>query len=280
MYKVNQYPDGTTYVETDLDDNEVVRINSYQDLWTLRQLVDAKNNLGVIPEITIPNLLDAQADRRFSPDQSSGLKLVLEFMWDMNARFKIFHPHNPEVVEALLDNVDIMDNQHFMECVFERLNLFNNVVDGKRGDFNTVLISPDAGAFKPLTKLADGLKWRGETYSAAKARKFEDGQSKLHQIIDRQDFQGKDIIIVDDICVRGGTFLGLASLLRERNVGKLYLAVSHMTLEILKPELFQAYDKVFTTNSKYDNYFIPQRDGGVQHERLEVIELFNPTQDV
>ena len=31
----------------------------------------------------------------------------------------IFHPHNPEVVEALIDDVDIIDNSEFIKEVLD-----------------------------------------------------------------------------------------------------------------------------------------------------------------
>ena len=117
-------------------------------------------------------------------------------------------------------------------------------------------MSTDAGGFKPLMKLADKLQWEGEVYSASKSRKYVNGKSTLVQEIDRQDFNGEDILIIDDICVYGGTFLGLAKMLRERNCGKLYLAVSHITVESPNKELFVVFDKVFTTSSKSINYIV------------------------
>jgi len=156
---------------------------------------------------------------------------------------KVFHPHNPEVVEALLNNAIIIDNSGFIKEIIHT-NRFDDIV----------LFSSDAGGFKPLMKLCDKIQWKGEVYGASKSRRYEDGKSKLIQEIDKQDFNGKDILIIDDICVYGGTFLGLATMLKERNCGKLYLAISHMTLDMPNPELFVLYDKVFTTNSKNKTY--------------------------
>ena len=135
-------------------------------------------------------------------------------------------------------------------------------------------MSADAGGFKPLMKLCRELNWKGETYSASKARDTLTGS--LNQFIGRDDFEGKDILIVDDISVYGGTFKGLAKLLRERNCGKLYLAVSHMTVQDLGSDPITRYfDKVFTTNSKFDSY-ASIADGNVrgQPENLEIIKLF------
>jgi len=268
---IHKYPDGTSYVNVENigpEDEIVFKINTYEDLWHLNQYVDAFNNYHKSkPSVVIPNLIDAQADRRFSGDHSSGLKLVCEFLNNMNAEFVVFHPHNPEVVEALMNNVRIVDNSSFISEVIL------SIIKSQRHTFQSgiqveeylnnklTLMSSDAGGFKPLMKLCDKLKFRGihyraKTYSASKSRTYYDGESRLNQIIDRENFHGNDILIVDDICVYGGTFKGLSEILRERNCGKLYLAVSHITVQDLGDDPVTNYfDKVFTTNSKYDKYF-------------------------
>jgi ribose-phosphate pyrophosphokinase len=282
--KITKYPDGTSYVDVDTEPSAqfTFRINTYEDLWHLNQIVDAFNTKGITPTVTIPNLIDAQADRRFSPHQSSGLKLVGEFLNKMNARFQIFHPHNSEVVEALIDDVKVIDNSTFINQVIEQL-----VVDkfGEGWDSfqktsyltNMILMSSDAGGFKPLMKLADKVNWMGETFSASKARSWDKEEgTKFVQQIDRDDFKGKDILIVDDISVYGGTFKGLAKLLREKNVGKLYLAVSHMTVKELGNDPVSDYfDKVFTTNSKFDKYYRGNKNNShYSPTNLEIINLF------
>lgn len=273
MYKINKYPDGSSYVTTDNRDYEVVKVNSYEDLWHLRQLVDAKNNLGVKPTISIPNLIDAQADRRFGTNQSSGLRLVLEFLKKMKAEFVIFHPHNPEVVESILgSNVQIFSNMSYITWVLRKLRDY--------GEKDLILMSTDAGGFKPLMKLCDEIAWGGEVVSASKSREYKDKKTRLIQQVGTQDFRGKSVLIIDDICVGGGTFIGLAKILKERNVDKIYLAVSHATMEKLNPELFTEFDKVFVTNSKFDYYFIPDTTsvGGYQPSNLVMYKTFNSTE--
>ena len=266
--KIN-YPDGSSYIEVGSFPPQIeFRINSYEDLWTLTQIKDVYDYNGKPLSVTIPCLLDAQADRRFERNQSHNLKLVLYQLARLNfENITIFHPHNSEVIESILNRVNILDNGYFIEQVINRIGLMNQVVEGVRADIgNTILMSTDAGGFKPLIKLADKIQWKGETFSASKSRKYEDGKSKLIQQIDRQDFEGKDILIVDDICVNGGTFIGLAKMLKERNVGKLYLAVSHLTIPNPNPELINLYDTIFTTNSKGIGYnvspieILPYRD--------------------
>jgi|688.fasta_scaffold282208_2 ribose-phosphate pyrophosphokinase len=284
--KIIKYPDGSSYViEEEFLPKVVFRVNNYEDLWNLHQYVDVHNHNGYTPTIVIPNLIDAQADKRFNNNESFGLKLVLEFLNKMKANFEIFHPHNSEVVTALLDNVKIINNDYFIKEVLSTIYCENKKIERDLGLFyhqkqelydNVLLFSSDAGGFKPLMKLADNLKWKGEVYGASKSRKHEDGESKLVQQIDRQDFEGKDILIIDDICVYGGTFKGLSKMLRERNCGKIYLAVSHITIEHHPQDsVFEYFNKVFTTNSKYDVYTAENKYREmITPQNLKIIKLF------
>lgn len=282
-YEINKYPDGTSYVTLDKSSafTFTFKVNTYEDLWHLRQFVDVyNNNYKGKPTIIIPNLIDAQADRRFAKNQSSGLKLVCSFLNGMNANFKIFHPHNQEVVEALIDNVEIIDNTEFIKKALLKIKPLHSVFGDKDASKNLILMSSDAGGFKPLMKLCDNIGWKGETYSASKYRNASilDSKTRLVQQIGREDFKGKDILIVDDISIYGGTFKGLAKMLRERNCGKLYLAVSHMTVQNLGEDPVTNYfDKVFTTNSKSDEYFELRGPGileKISKDDLEILKLF------
>lgn len=157
--KINKYPDGTSYVNVaGIGQPSVTtfKLNSYEDLWHLNQFVDTCNSnpFTSYPNIIIPNLIDAQADRRFNENESSGLKLVCNFLNNMEASFQIFHPHNPEVVEALMDNVTIIDNSEFIKEVLSTMYTAENLDNYK----SLILMSSDAGGFKPLMKLCDKIK--------------------------------------------------------------------------------------------------------------------------
>lgn len=283
MYTVNKYPDGSSYVETDRSEQEVIRLNSYEDLWTLNQLVDAKTSLGIRVTITIPRLIDAQADRRFRENQSSGLLLVMNLLSGLNANFKIFHPHNAEVVEALGSNVEIIDNSDFLDPILklhlrltregDRVILDNNIDRPKRGLL--ALMSPDAGAYKQLFKVVEKINFRDNVYSASKARSYD---GKIVQILEKADFGGENIVIVDDICVGGRTFIGLAKKLRAANCGKLILVVSHMVHQVVSKELNEAFDYIYTTNSIHKKYLLDDSEGGTTvNSRVITCGLFGDT---
>lgn len=274
------YPDGSFYVTVEeFSDSFTFFLNCYTDLWELNHILDVYKHNGLTkPTVTIPCLLDAQADRRFDTNQPHGLKLILNFLNSMYADFKVFHPHNSEVVEMGLKNVNIIDNSEFILDVITYIESIINSNFANSG----ILMSSDAGGFKPLMKLCDKIGWQGETFSASKSRKYVDGKSKLVQQIDREDFGGKDILIIDDICVKGGTFIGLSKILRERNVGKIYLAVSHLTLENVSEDLVNSFDKIYTTNSKgFEEYKVVNSNNSghdraysVVAENVKVIKMF------
>jgi ribose-phosphate pyrophosphokinase len=282
IYSIINYPDGSSYVKVKTLDEVFIdmaydinwKINSYNDLWQLHQYIDAVNNQGVEPTITIPCLIDQQADARFGDNNSFGLQLILKFLQDLNATFDIFHPHNASSL-SMIPNIEVtMNNEFIYEVLGDIKNKYYdyNAIELER---DLILMSSDAGGFKPLMKLCDALEWEGETESASKSRKFNGIKSELIQKIDRQDFEGKSILIVDDICVGGGTFIGLAKMLRDRNVGNLFLAVSHMTVQKVNPELFNVFDEVFTTNSKYDEYYVSDSKGEpVQPDNLIINKMF------
>lgn len=291
-HTIKKYPDGSAYAEMNgsVGAETIFRLNNPEDLWHLNHYVDAYwSTFKCRPIIIIPNLPDAQADRRFEENQSYGLKLVGKFLNGMEADFKIFHPHNQEAITALMDNVKIIDNSYFISNVFNSLYNWSVIRKGypiRFGEINgisslitdeLILMSSDAGGFKPLMKLCDKIKWQGETFSASKSRSWDekDGTTFVHRI-DRADFNGKDILIIDDICIYGGTFKGISKMLRERNCGKLYLAVSHMTVQNLGADPVTNYfDKVFTTNSKFDEYFHTDKTKDyTSFENLKIIELF------
>jgi len=272
--EIIKYPDKSSYVTVDPKEkgkNIIFKINSYEDLWHLNQYVDALNNVGVTPHIIIPCLIDAQADKRFANNQSSGLLLVTRLLNSMKATFTIFHPHNPEVLESLMPNVKIINNTEYIKTVLKKLGQ----TDGT--DESMILMSSDAGGFKPLMNLCKELNWKGLTYSAAKHRSWSlaDG-TKFIQEIGRRDFEKKDILIIDDLCIYGGTFKGLSSILRDRNVGNLYLATTHATIQNLGDDPVTNYfDRVFFTNSKHDSYGTSDKSEELKPiGNLDVLDLF------
>lgn len=263
-YERKHYPDGGVYAVVHSFDHPIIkeRINTYEDLFFIKSLKDICDYNEVEVELFIPCMFQQQHDRRFNENESFELKIVADFINSCNfKRVYIHHPHS-DVTPALINRSRVIDNHMFINKVLEEI-----------GSENLILMSADAGGFKPLVKLADVIEWKGETESAAKSR--DPNTHKLTQMVGRMDFQEKDVLIVDDICVYGGTFVGLGKILSERNVGKLYLAVSHVTVKEPSKELAWYFDKVFTTNSKYESYNTMTTVGTETKPLIEVIKTLD-----
>lgn len=242
-YKRIKYPDGTIYGEIENFDDPIIieRINTYEDLFFIKSLKDIcdYNHITNV-KLVVPCMFHQQHDRRFKNNQSFELKIICDFINSCDFfEVHVFHPHS-DVIQMGIKNLHIINNTSFINNVLENLNS------------TPLLFSTDAGSFKWINKLADTINFKGEVYAASKTRDFI--THNLTQVIDRENFEGKDILILDDLCVYGGTFIGLSKILKERNIGKLYLAVSHMTIKNPNKELEKVFDKIFTTNSKYDSY--------------------------
>jgi ribose-phosphate pyrophosphokinase len=242
-YERIKYPDGGVYAKITDFSNPVIteRINTYEDLFfikSLKEACDYNNVEGVI--LNVPSLFQQQHDRRFHENESFELKIVADFINSCNfKRVNVYHPHS-DVSQIAINKFKAIDNSKFVIKVLEDIGT------------TPILLSTDAGSYKWINKLADVIEFPGEVYGANKSRDLE--THKLTQVIDRQDFEGRDILILDDLSVFGGTFVGLAKLLKERNVGKLYLAVSHITVQNPNKELEGLYEKIYCVNTKYDSY--------------------------
>ena len=259
-YEIIKYPDGSSYIKVNEFKKEFTyKINNYEDLWNLVKLIDIYEYHSIFPTVIIPCLLDAQADQRFNDNESFNLKLILKLLNSLSANFKVFHPHNKDAIAYGSNNITSISNTTYINQVLD----LNNP--------NLALMSPDAGMYKNIMKLAKDLNFKGPVYTACKSREYINGKSKLIQIVSEIDFKGQDITIIDDICIYGGTFKGLSKILKERNCGKLNLIVSHITIQDLGDDPVTNYfDKVFTTNSKYDVYF----SNNNPIDNLKIINMF------
>jgi len=182
---------------------------------------------------------DQQADARFKDTQSFNLKAMCEFINNLNFnRVIVYHPHSL-VTSALINNCTVISPKEFINSVL--LNLYRQGVIAK----NLVVVSPDAGSFKWIQPIIAEHP-EIELVCANKSRVND----TMVNVINKDDFNGKVVLIIDDICVKGSTFINLAQEINKRNAGAQFLAVSHITIRGLRPELGDLFNRIYTTNSK------------------------------
>ena len=102
---------------------------------------------------------------------------------------------------------------------------------------------PDAGAAKKYGE-AEGIN----NPIIGNKHRNEEGRITSYELLNFVEGT-KKVIIRDDICSYGGTFVAAAKELRKRGVEEIILVVTHCENNILKGEVFDYIDRVFTTDS-------------------------------
>ena len=254
QYEVFIFPGGEVHFKMD-DTRETrfqikTRINSSDELILLCLVADTLKEHGAeYIEVFLPYMPYQQADRDFSEDgkqiESFSLRTVTNILNSLPVdKYVVFDAHS-DVTAGLLKKAKVVDNSDFIRDTINSLEL--------KGSNNLTLLSPDAGAYKKIGKLAKKINFKGEVAAANKYRSISEGTIESLEL-SKQDFKGADILIVDDICMGGRTFIGLAEKLREKNVGKVYLAVSHGIFNHGLKELNQHFDGIYTTNSRMNHH--------------------------
>ena len=217
--------------------------------------------------LNMPYIPNARQDRVKSPEDVFTLKYFAEILNSLNlTSVYVLDPHSA-VSEALINNVSVITPRERIEHAIdiirvEEWGLYDPMYIGHAPEkrFSLTMFYPDEGAMKRysgMVKLpyAFGIK----------RRNWETGVIEgLDVAGDVDAIMGRDILIVDDICSRGGTFLHSAKKLKELGAKDIYLYVSHCENTILEGELLTSglIKKVFTTDSIFTK----------EHELIEVLK--------
>ncbi|OQD43898.1 phosphoribosylpyrophosphate synthetase [Croceivirga radicis] len=243
-------------IKSDIPKNQEVviyhRINSFNDLGLLLVATDALRHMGVKDiALFLPYLPGARQDRLMIAGEPLTVKVYTQLINAQHySSVTLFDPHS-EVGPALLDNCVAINNHAFIQRVCEQI------------EKDAFLISPDGGALKKIYKLAAYLQ-DYHVVECSKSRDVKTGQLTGFKVY-ADTLENKSCLVVDDICDGGGTFIGLAEKLKEKQAGKLYLAVSHGIFSKGFDTLLKHYDKIFVTNAVRD----------VQHPKVIQINLLD-----
>ena len=212
-----------------------LRPQRFRDIGLLLLAVDALRRMGILHlELFIPYFPAARQDRVMVPGEPLSVKVYADLINAQNFRkVYVFDPHS-EVTSALLNQVTVIYNHQFVKkCI------------GRKKDL--LLISPDGGALKKIYKVSQFLGGV-PVVECSKIRDVKNGQLTGFTVY-ADDLEGKPCCIVDDICDGGGTFLGLAQKLKEKNSGPIYLIVSHGIFSKGFEELKKHFAGIYSTNA-------------------------------
>lgn len=130
------------------------------------------------------------------------------------------------------------------------------------------LVAPDAGAAKKTEEAAKDVE---KPYiTMAKVRNLKTGEITGMRILDDVDLTGKTVMILDDICDGGRTFIEAAKYLREAGAERVELYVTHgIFSKGVENLLDNGIDHIYTTNSLGD-----AKDRGLnKHSQVTVANI-------
>lgn len=213
-----------------------IRIRSFEDLGFLLLGTDAlrQNNIR-LETLTLPYFPAARQDRVMNSGEPLTVKIYAQLINQIGFAKVIILDAHSDVTPAVLNNCRNVPNTKFIQQVIQDIQA------------SVILVSPDAGASKKVSKLSTELGGI-EVIECGKTRNVQNGQLTSFRVY-ADDLQQKDCLIVDDICDGGSTFIGLAKELKNKNAGRLFLAVTHGIFTHGFEELSQYFDRIYTTNS-------------------------------
>ena len=192
--------------------------------------------------LEMPYLPYARQDRVMNRGESLACKVFCDAINALDFEKVYINDCHSDVGVALLKNVV---NHEF--CF---LNSYAYISSAFKQPYE-VIVAPDAGALKKSYKIA---KMYGipELVRADKLRNVETGE--ITGTVVYGSVEGKNVIVADDICDGGMTFLKLGEELRKQNPKGLHLHVTHGIFSKGKEDLLKVFDTV-TSNFDYEVMF-------------------------
>ncbi len=259
IVELNRFPDGCLlikeYVEKNFDSDRIAEIlwtfENNEELVALIYLTRHLQSHGINNiRLVMPYIPNARQDRVKKDEDVFTLKYFAEIINSLKfTSVKVLDPHS-NVSEALLDNV-IVDSPK---------NNILKVIDKISSDRNLIMFYPDEGAMKRYSGMID----RPFTYGIKK-RDWSSGEIQGLNAFGRTELiEGSDVLIVDDISSRGGTFYYSARALKELGAKDIYLYISHCENTILEGPVIDSglITRIYTTNSIFTK----------EHSMIEVID--------
>jgi ribose-phosphate pyrophosphokinase len=194
----------------------------------------------------------ARQDRVCNTGEALGAKVFADIINGLNLAKVIITDAHSDVVPALLNNVV---NRTQLDTIKQNEALYNDLVAKQ-----FTLVAPDAGASKKTQNLAKALGGL-EVVQAEKIRDTQTGaitSTELHS-----DVQGKDLMIIDDICDGGRTFIELAKVAKAKGCTSVSLYVTHGIFSKGLDVFDGLIDAIYTTDSFHETALVAKANNVV-----------------
>lgn len=243
-FEITKFPDGTSQVWK--INPEPKKYTQFQVIWFfeneaeifhLTQLSDLLLEIFYATHLTlnVPYFPTARQDKRMSNISTFSRYSLISLLRFMNFNnIKTYDLHS---------DISVIES--------EKPTAFLKSV----ADKNDVICFPDKGAKERYANLVPDMP----TIHCEKVRNQQTGEiTGMTLVTNGVDIKGKKVLVMDDICDKGGTFIGVANLLKPLEPVRLTLAISHGLFTAGTKVLFDAgYNYIYTTNSLISNWDLP-----------------------
>ena len=196
--------------------------------------------------LDMPYIPHARMDRVKSDEDVFTLKYFAEVINSLNFKIVWVRDAHSNVSLALIDNVIDTGVEAYIRKAAELAGA-------------DAMFYPDEGAMKRYSDNSE------KPYAfGMKKRDWKTGQILGLDIINAENIVGKDVLIVDDICSRGGTFYHSAKALKAAGAKSVSLYVTHCEETITLGELAASdglVDHVYTTRSIFPEKLVKSKNG-------------------
>lgn len=236
-YSISRFPDGEVQITlgefSHKDKIDVkCRITSAEELFILMQVSDILRRHGMRFSISIYYLMGMRMDRVMSFNRPYTLNMIIHILDHLGAyEIHLFCPHSKVSLELFRHtSVSLISSDRVVSTVFQ-------------------IVLPDAGAIERMgSENISGSIVIGEKVRDVTTGKIESIKIKNPEVLD-----GRPLLIQDDLCDGGGTFVGLAQAIREINPQAcINIEVYHMVNPKGIENLSNNFNHVWFTNSYKD----------------------------
>lgn len=248
----NKFYDGTYHVKYDkelLKQSDIVVKWQYEndgEFLLLQMLCKMLEDKGLKYILDIPYFPNGRMDRTEDSEESTQetlftLKYFIELLNELNPiEIKTLDPHSDYILENLknMNPLSIAEGYDF---------IVSRVLGEVRDD--TILMFPDKGAYD---RYKDLFPFHDKIYGN-KTRDWETGEIIGYEIVGEAPDQSCGVLIIDDICSRGGTFTHALDELDKAFYwwGGYQLYITHCEENIKNGPLFsdKRINRIMTTDS-------------------------------
>lgn len=281
IYQSFDYPAGETQVrllELDwfkgVDEVHVIaKLKSAHDIIELALLCDALYGLEVPTiQLILPYYPYARADRRFVPGDCLGVGVFAKLIESMRTNTIITLDVHSTKAEEELPLYSVFRDVSPLPLIEQAIVKFARMYERDR----ICVLFPDTGA-RNRYRIDDLVGCNVEAVRvkklyASKQRDPVTGKFLGFEVPKVEEFEGLPILIVDDICDGGGTFIGIAELLGRKSILGLYVThgIFSQGVEVLTDldsqgisrDRMVAFKRIYTSNSYYTG----------SHPQVEVLD--------